>query len=385
MNTTRLGMCIAILVALTAEPAAAGNILGKSGQTVFPENSSQRLGLTRLENTLVYGDWIETIDRATTTSSGVTITIVRKLNGLQNNSGAYAGRGMVELAISTNGATPGNKTIKLSGGIYGESTFTIVVAPSPTVSDVSVPKPADPFKEIVVTFTGTGLQEATDPALGKIVKDNLVNYITVGSDVMVSSVRVLSSSYGTLQVKIFLNGFVQDVSVDLSFNTTWNNNVPLTNGLKRRVRLVSSNVKNYVKSITFPNGNTFDKNSIATIRLNLLFPAPSDMGTTINLGGRSVTTNLSSGNTNRRIYLKLVPANAFVAVPNGTPLSSTGFTTVLANVGDDVISLTFKVADCLGGQPGTVNSVRIQTWMHNTSTNLPPDFVEQTFGVRCIQ
>ena len=44
---------------------------------------------------------------------------------------------------------------------------------------------------------------------------------------------------------------------------------------------------------------------------------------------------------------------------NGTPLNATGFTTVLANVGDDVITLTFKVADCLGGLPGTVNSVRI--------------------------
>ena len=244
------------------------------------------------------------------------------------------------------------------------------------------------FKTLTVeggTLTGTGLQNAIDPADGKIVKDNLVNYITVGGDVLVSSVRVLSSSEHTLQFKVFFSGFVQDVTVDLSFRTAGNVNVPLLNGLKRRIRMKSANVRNYVRSITFPNGSTFDKNSIATVRLNLLFPAPSDGVGTVTIGGRSITTGLSVGNTNRKVYLKLVPGNAFVAVQNGTPINANGITTVLANPGDDVITLTFKVADCLGGMPGTVNTVKLQTWMHTTNTNLPPNFIEQSFGVRCTQ
>lgn len=381
MSTTRTIIGAALLLAVITTPTIAGKILGTSRQTVYPQNFSTSL----VSTVSVYGDWIETIGSATSTSPGVFVTIVDKFNGAQHTSQPFAGRGEVTLKITTNGATPGVKTIRLSGGIFGEASFTITVPESPTVTNVAVPAPADPFKEIIVTLTGTGLQNAIDPADGKIVKDNLVNYITVGGDVLVSSVRVLSSSEHTLQFKVFLSGFVQDVTVDLSFRTAGNVNVPLLNGLKQRIRMKSANVRNYVRSITFPNGSTFDKNSIATVRLNLLFPAPSDGVGTVTIGGRSITTGLSVGNTNRKVYLKLVPGNAFVAVQNGTPINANGITTVLANPGDDVITLTFKVADCLGGMPGTVNTVKLQTWMHTTNTNLPPNFIEQSFGVRCTQ
>ena len=381
MSTTRTIIGAALLLAVITTPTIAGKILGTSRQTVYPQNFSTSL----VSTVSVYGDWIETIGSATSTSPGVFVTIVDKFNGAQHTSQPFAGRGEVTLKITTNGATPGVKTIRLSGGIFGEASFTITVPESPTVTNVAVPAPADPFKEIIVTLTGTGLQNAIDPADGKIVKDNLVNYITVGGDVLVSSVRVLSSSEHTLQFKVFLSGFVQDVTVDLSFRTAGNVNVPLLNGLKQRIRMKSANVRNYVRSITFPNGSTFDKNSIATVRLNLLFPAPSDGVGTVTIGGRSITTGLSVGNTNRKVYLKLVPGNAFVAVQNGTPINANGITTMLANPGDDVITLTFKVADCLGGMPGTVNTVKLQTWMHTTNTNLPPNFIEQSFGVRCTQ
>lgn len=381
MSTTRTIIGAALLLAVITTPTIAGKILGTSRQTVYPQNFSTSL----VSTVSVYGDWIETIGSATSTSPGVFVTIVDKFNGAQHTSQPFAGRGEVTLKITTNGATPGVKTIRLSGGIFGEASFTITVPESPTVTNVAVPAPADPFKEIIVTLTGTGLQNAIDPADGKIVKDNLVNYVTVGGDVLVSSVRVLSSSEHTLQFKVFLSGFVQDVTVDLRFRTAGNVNVPLLNGLKQRIRMKSANVRNYVRSITFPNGSTFDKNSIATVRLNLLFPAPSDGVGTVTIGGRSITTGLSVGNTNRKVYLKLVPGNAFVAVQNGTPINANGITTVLAKSGDDVITLTFKVADCLGGMPGTVNTVKLQTWMHTTNTNLPPNFIEQSFGVRCTQ
>ncbi|MBK7256258.1 MAG: hypothetical protein IPI01_00215 [Ignavibacteriae bacterium] len=266
MSTTRTIIGAALLLAVITTPTIAGKILGTSRQTVYPQNFSTSL----VSTVSVYGDWIETIGSATSTSPGVFVTIVDKFNGAQHTSQPFAGRGEVTLKITTNGATPGVKTIRLSGGIFGEASFTITVPESPTVTNVAVPAPADPFKEIIVTLTGTGLQNAIDPADGKIVKDNLVNCITVGGDVLVSSVRVLSSSEHTLQFKVFLSGFVQDVTVDLSFRTAGNVNVPLLNGLKQRIRMKSANVRNYVRSITFPNGSTFDKNSIATVRLNLL-------------------------------------------------------------------------------------------------------------------
>ncbi|MEW6510737.1 MAG: hypothetical protein AB1428_07220 [Bacteroidota bacterium] len=396
MNTKlRLLGTVLVVALFLAQSAAAGTILGITGMTSYPVSYS-----TSSSSTIsVYGDWIETIGSATTTSPGVSVGITAKYNGLQNQTEPFKGRGKVALWIVTNNATPGNKTIKLSGGIFGDATFTITVQPLPTVTNVNVPTPAEPFKEIIVTFTGTGLQDAADPASGTIVQDNLIPLVTVGGNVMVSSVRVLNSTNTSLQAKVFFNGFVQDATVELRFRTT-SKNVPLINGLKRRVQAKSSNIKNYVKSITFPNGMTFDKNSIATINLNLLFPAPGGVGGTA-ASAPTTTARVRSGATvppalaesiqrlaanalaNSRVYFKLVPANAFEAVPNGTPFNPNGFSEVRANSGDDIIPLSFKVIDCLGGRPGQSNVVKIQTWMHSTNTSLAPNFIEATFNVRC--
>jgi hypothetical protein len=81
------------------------------------------------------------------------------------------------------------------------------------------------------------------------------------------------------------------------------------------------------------------------------------------------------------------PSNVFLVKPDGTPFltNTEGFIQVSAKAGEDIIPSTFKVVDCLRGQPGQQNTVKIQTWMHSTNTNLPPNFVEQTFRVRCIQ
>lgn len=399
MNTTlRLLFAALVLCLGLAQSLEAGTILGKTGMTCYPTTFS-----TSLKSTIsVYGDWIETIGSATTTSSGVNISIVEKQNGAQHQSEPFKGRGMVTLHISTNNAAPGNKTIRLSGGLFGDATFTITVPPLPTVTNVAVPTPSEPFKEIVVTFTGTGLQGAFDPASGGIVSDNLIPFVTVGGNVSVSNVRVLSSTNTSLQAKVSFSGFVQDATVDLSFRTTTTSCIPLDNGLKKRVRLKSSNLQNFVESITFPNGRTFDKNSIATINVNLLFPAPGGVGggTTATVAGgirQRAVGGVSSAKAefiqqlaakaleNSRVFFKLVPANAFEAVPNGTPFNPNGFSEVRASSGDDIVPLTFKVKDCLGGQPGQSNVVKIQTWMHNTNTSLPPHFVETTFNVRCIQ
>jgi hypothetical protein len=400
VNTTlRLLIAALVLCLGLAHSVEAGTILGKTGMTCYPATYS-----TSLKSTIsVYGDWIETIGSATTTSSGVNVSIVEKQNGAQHQSEPFKGRGMVTLHISTNNAGPGNKTIRLSGGLFGDATFTITVPPLPTVTNVAVPTPADPFNEIVVTFTGTGLQGAFDPASGVIVQDNLIPLVTVGGNVRVSNVRVLNSTNTSLQAKVFFSGFVQDATVDLSFRTNTSACTPLDNGLKKRVRVKSSNPKNFVESITFPNGRTFDKNSIATINVNLLFPAPGGVGggttttvattTRLRSPGGSLSTPkaeliqqlAAKALDNSRVFFKLVPANAFEAVPNGTPFNPNGFSEVRASSGDDIIPLTFKVKDCLGGQPGQTNVVKLQTWMHSTNTSLPPYFVETTFNVRCIQ
>jgi len=88
---------------------------------------------------------------------------------------------------------------------------------------------------------------------------------------------------------------------------------------------------------------------------------------------------------NSRVWIQLIPANAFEAIPGGTAIVANGRTELRAAAGDDIIPVTVKIKDCLGGQPGQTNVVKIQTWMHNPNTNQPPDFVEQTFSVRCIQ
>jgi hypothetical protein len=403
MNTTIRWLTLALVIGLVWQPGLAGTVLGTTGTKCYPTNYSDNAHIS------VYGDWIENIDRATTNATGVTITILEKQNGIQNNSGEFAGKGKVVLKIKTNNASPGNKTITLTddpfpplnpGNTY---TFTITIVGSVTVASVDAPTPPDPFKEITVTLNGTGLQQAVDPAQGKIVIDNLVPLVTVGGNATVSSVRVLSSSATSLQAKIFFSALIQDVTVELTLRST-NDCVPLGIGLpfKKNVRVKSANIKNFVESITFPNGSCFDKNSIGTIYINLLFPAPGGGGTSTgtSLGtvasgplkrpGPIPTADLLqnlyvNAVTNSRVFFKFVPANAFAGVPNGTPINATGFNEVRANAGEDIIPITFKVTDCLGGQPGSTNVVKIQTWMHTTNTNLPPSFVEQTFCVRCTQ
>jgi hypothetical protein len=346
----------------------------------------------------VYGDWIENIDRVTTNASGVTVTILGKFNGAQNNSGQFAGKGRVDLNIKTSNATPGTATINLINdpdfGIGGETfTTSINIIPPPTVSSVDAPSPSDPFNTITVTLHGTGLKNAKDPASGTIVVDNLIPFITVGGNASVSTVRVLNSSETSLQAQISFTALIQDATVELSLKSDDGcvplgvKPMPLTNSVpfKTRVRVKSSNVKNYVKAVTFPFGNTFDKNSIATIQVQLLFPAPADGGTSINLAGRIVAVPRLPNHENRRIFFKLVPGTVADTVQNGTPIKTNDFTPLEANVGDDIIPITFKVDDCGGGTPGQTNVVKIQIWMHNTNTTQPPDFVEKTFLVRCVQ
>jgi hypothetical protein len=395
MKSITLWLAIFFAAITGVESVSAGTVLGTTGQKSYPVNFTN---FTAQPCISVYGDWIENIDRATTNASGVTVTIRGKFNGAQNNSGSFAGKGRVDLDIKATNAAPGTATINLINdpdlGVGGETfTFTINMIPPPTVTSVDIPSPADPFNNIIVTLHGTGLQSAADPAKGTIVQDNLIPLITVGGNASVSSVRVLSSSSTSLQAQIFFTALVQDATVELAIRGTDVNTPlgvqpkPATNYIpfKHNVRVKSTNIKNYVKAITFPNGNTIAQNSVGTINLQLLFPAPADGGTTILLAGKQVTIGKLSNAGDRTVFIKLVPANDFQAVVNGTPINATGFTQVRAAVGDDIIPITFKVVDCGGGTPGSTNQVKIQTWMHNTNTTLPPDFVEQTFLVRCVQ
>ncbi|MEK6571916.1 MAG: hypothetical protein AABZ61_11135, partial [Bacteroidota bacterium] len=339
----------------------------------------------------VYGDWIENIDRVTA-PAGVSVSIRGKFNGFQNNTEPFKGKGKVSLKINTSNATPGNKTIRLINDPPGGDTFefTITVVGSPTVTSVDVPTPSDPFQEITVTLNGTRLQEARDPASGAIVIDNLIPFITVGGNASVSSVRVLGASTATsLQAKIFFSALIQDATVELTLRSN-NNCVPLgvtsiPNSFKTRVRVRSSNVKNYVESITFPTGNTFNLNSTGTINLNLLFAAPTSSGIKLRSGLIIPRLTPTGDAGNSKVFFKFVPENAF-GDPEGNPFPTEGgFIVGKANPGEDIIPIRFKVINCLGGQSGQTNAVSIETWMHTTNTNLPPNKVVQTFSVRCIQ
>ncbi len=390
MNTTTRWFALALLVGLVWETSMAGTVIGTVGKTCYPPTFAQ--SNTALLD--VGGDWIENIDRVTS-PAGVSVTIVAKYNGSQGNPRNFGGKGMVTLKIGTSNASPGTKTINLINdpdlGVGGETfSFTITVAALPTVTSVDVPTPADAFQDITVTLTGTGLQGAVDPASGAIVIDNLVPFITIGGTATVSSVRVLNSSETSLQAKIIFSALIQDATVELTLKSNAACS-PLSNtispgGFKKKVRVKSSNVKNYVESFVFPQGSTFDRNSIGTINLNLLFAAPTNTQTRTRTGALITITGPTNATQNSTVFYKFVPSNAFTR-PDGTPFPTItgGFIQVKANPGEDVIPISFKVVDCLGGQPGQVNTVKIQTWMHTTNTNLPPSFVEKTFSVRCIQ
>jgi hypothetical protein len=379
MKTTMCWFILVLAAGLVWQPGVAGTVLGTEGRKCYPTTFSTASGSVNIS---VFGDWIENIDRATG-PSGVMVTIISKQNGLQNNTpGEFKGKGKVMLRITTTNASPGNNTISLINPAGDTFTFTITVVAFPTVTSVDVPTPADPFKEITVTFRGTGLDDTAKNAEGSIVIHNQIPFLAVGGNASVSGVSVLSSSSTSLQARIKFTALIQDATVDVTFYLDCN---PGT--AKTRVRVKSSNIKNYVQSITFPNGNTFNENSTGTININLLFAAPSTGSTTVRLRSGTIITLPNPafvGESDRKVFFKLVPATAFEAVANGTPINATGFTGILANVGEDIIPITFMVKDgnCFG--PEKTSVVRIHTWMHSTNTNLPPNFVEETFKVRCI-
>jgi hypothetical protein len=385
MNTTTRWLFLCLMAGLLSQSGAAGTVIGKIGRTVYPTTYAAP-GF----NLDVYGDWIENIDRVTA-PAGVSVTIVSKRNGAQNNTGQFAGKGDVTLRISTSNATPGPKTITLiNDPPLGDSfPFTITVVAPPAVTSVDIPSPADPFQDITVTLHGTGLQGVHDPIDGAIVIDNLVPFITVGGNATVANVRVLNSSSTALQAKIFFTAMIQDATVELKLRSNTETDplgsliTPLIPGFKKRVRVKSTNIKNYVQSFDFPTGSTIAKNSIGTINLNLLFAAPASGRIRLRNG---LFLTYTGSNENAKVFYKFVPPNAFTK-PDGTPFTTdaAGFITATANAGEDIVPITFKVVDCLGGQAGQTNVVKIQTWMHTTNTNLPPNFIEHTFSVRCIQ
>jgi hypothetical protein len=387
-----------LFLAVWAFPSGtyAGTVLGTDGQTVFLTTESAAI-------LRVYGDWIETIGSATCSASGVSVKIKAKLNGAQNNTNPFKGRGRVDLEIRTSGASAGNKTVKLSGGIFGNANVTITVVAAPQVANVSIPSLPEPFSDVTFTISGSGLQNARDPASATIVRDNLVPFVTVGQDVTVQSLRVLNSSGSTLTLRLFLTGKVQDLTIQTDI-TGSNIKDPLSKEhLKRRVRFRSTNTRNYVRAVNFPFGSTFDVGSTGTLQIELLFPAPGSTtasATPISAGPlpkisspisisselrQSLAATAALSSANSTVFFDLVPRDYFESVQGGTPLNPNGLTRVTAAAGDNLIPITFKVKKCGGGQPGTLNTVAIKVWMQNTNTNLPPEYLEKTFKVRCIQ
>ena len=127
MKTTMRWFILVLAVGLVWQPGTAGTVLGTEGRKCYPTTFSTASGTT---NIFVYGDWIENIDRATASGSGVTVTIVGKFNGFQNNTQPFKGKGKVRLKISTSNASVGDRTISLINdpdlGLPGETfTFTI--------------------------------------------------------------------------------------------------------------------------------------------------------------------------------------------------------------------------------------------------------------------
>ncbi len=209
-NIMRL-FILALIIGCVWQPGVAGTVAGTEGKKCYPTTYSGSSGGLTIS---VFGDFIENIDRARA-PSGVTVTIISKENGAQNNSGPFAGKGKVSLNIKTNNASPGNKTISLINDppLRDTYSFTIAVITSPQVTSVDIPAPVDPFKEITVTFHGTGLQQAN-------VNQNTNANITVSSGgVVVSSILVLSSSPTSLKVKINFYARVEEATVDLFFDS----------------------------------------------------------------------------------------------------------------------------------------------------------------------
>ncbi|RMD91479.1 MAG: hypothetical protein D6813_07600 [Calditrichaeota bacterium] len=151
-----------------------------------------------------------------------------------------------------------------------------------------------------------------------------------------------------------------------------------TNPLKKTITIKAKPSKyNYVKSITFPYGQTFSVGSLATIQIDLEKPVEPSTGQFF------LMTDGTASSAGAHVLWKLIPSNVFEEAPGGTSYNPNGLNTMIITPGNEFGQITVKVKECPSSGNGTTSTVKIQTWRLNKNTYQPPWYKEQLFNISC--
>lgn len=303
------------------------------------------------------------VKNASVSGSGVFASVMNKtLTSIQIQFKAYAN------------AAPGNRTVTIKSQL-GSDTFTITVVQEASISGATLPTFSAPYQSANVTLQGSGLtglegvnvevQQTPDTPVLDSAGQPIAEAVT-GTAVVNTS----SASHAGLTVNFFKGGQpvqLTQARVKLILRANQYNYCSGFHGdpsgkLEYAVTLTAPLGPNYVKSITFPYGSTFNVGSLATIQIDLQRQA----------GG-------SSGEV---VHWKLLPTSAFEQSPGGTAYNPQALNSITIPSGNTFAQITIKVKLCPGR--AATNTVKIQTWRINTNTTQPPEFKEAQFYVNCL-
>jgi hypothetical protein len=316
-----------------------------------------------------------------------TVTVTG-LNGLQVKEASVSGSGVfatvmnktltsVKIQFKAYGnAATGNRTVTIKSQL-GSDTFTITVIQKASISGATLPTFTGPYQSANITLQGSGLtgldavnvevqQTPNTPVLDSAGQP--IAQAVTGTAVVNTS----SASHAGLTVNFFKGGQpvqLTEARVKLILRANQYNFCSGFHGqqsgkLEYTVTLTAPLGPNYVQSITFPYGSSFNVGSLATIQIDLQRPASSS-----SQGGEIV-------------YWKPVPTNAFEQSPGGTPYNPNALNSITIPNGNTFAQITIKVKLCPGR--AATNTVKIQTWRINTNTTQPPEFKEAQFIVNCL-
>lgn len=308
----------------------------------------------------VFGNGVDFANQVTISGSGVSVALLGKKNGAENQ---LRGKGFIGSAqiqfIANTSAAAGNRTVTIKYPNGQQDTFTVKVIKQASFTNATAPAPAGPFQEVEVTCDGSGLLDATLTASvtsftggsGGSMNVTNVNRIT-NTDTRVVYRLTLSqtASQATLELKLVNNAGCSPLNA-------------FTSGLKRNLTITAPAGTNFVTSITFPFGRKFKVGDVAKVRVTL---------------EHAVTT--PAGDV---VYWQLEPATAFTQASGGSNYNPSLMNWVTIPQGSNLADLSFQIASC----PSSCEdcTVYIKTWRVNTASTQAPYFKQAPFNVICQQ
>jgi len=334
----------------------------------------------RSQDFTIRGEWVDWANNKSRVSGrGVRLRIISKRAAGKNSTV------VIRLTANANAAT-GVRRVTLRYP-SGQDRFNLRVIPRASITRARVPSFTQPFQNNVdVTLEGVSLNNITS-VNAVLVNDSFNPVLDAGGQplsggvVVRATVNQRTNSRTRAVVRLNFTRRLSRARVELQLRSTNGcSGIGNTVALSRTVTISApATGPNYVDEITFPFGSSFTVGSVATIEVKLERPVRAPLRV-------SKKRPLLRRNQGDIVFWKVIPADAFVQAPGGTPYNPNAFNRITIPPGDESQRITIRVRECPRGNAVSPNrTVKIQTWRLNTNTTQPPNFKEKLFSISCPQ